>query len=47
MGRQLVVVVEAARIAIFDILAPDRNVTINPHFPDELPDFGMEFAPTL
>jgi hypothetical protein len=28
MGRQLVVVVEAARIAIFDILAPDRNVTI-------------------
>jgi hypothetical protein len=20
---------------------------LNPHFPDELPDFGMQFAPTL
>ena len=20
---------------------------VNPHFPDELPDFGMQFAPTL
>ena len=28
----------------------DRNLLISyvyPHFPDELPDFGMEFAPTL
>ena len=21
--------------------------TLDPHFPDELPDFGMKFAPTL
>jgi hypothetical protein len=23
----------------------DYPITLNPHFPNELPDFGMKFAP--
>jgi hypothetical protein len=24
-----------------------KSSSLSPHFPDELPDFGMRFAPTL